>query len=485
MARILLASILLTVLVACGSFPKNPELPAFDKKAGYRFDKLAMGDRNTDSLFVIVVLSGGGTRAASLSYGVMDALARTSIEWEGQQKTLLDEVDIISSVSGGSLTAGYYALNRQAIFTDGYEENVLKRNIQGDLEGLLFSPTSWFKLAGSSYGRSDLAAEFYDREIFDHKTYASIPQARPFVILNATDMTLGAQFPFIQDQFDLICSDLSGLPVARAFASSSAFPGLLTPLTYENYTNTCNFIDYPWVDRAIEDRKFHLRLERTIQAENRQTYYKGNPKRRDFIHLVDGGVSDNIGLRGPFFAISTTDPTYSILERINNQKIKKLVVIVANAAVFPESSRDQSAAVPGFFDTAFTAATVPLDNYSLDTIERLKAFIAEFNSGTQVWRQCNKLLENSCGSSMPVKEPAAVDLYLAEVAFAYIEDEKKRHYFEKIKTNFGLKPTQVDRLIKVGCELLYEDPEFIKLLAGHPGLTGTQVIRVGPLPNCE
>ena len=49
-------------------------------------------------------------------------------------------------------------------------------------------------------------------------------------------MTLGARFEFTQDQFDLLCSDLSTVPVARAVAASSAFPILLSPLTLHNYS---------------------------------------------------------------------------------------------------------------------------------------------------------------------------------------------------------------------------------------------------------
>lgn len=87
------------------------------------------------------------------------------------------------------------------------------------------SPASWPRLAAPAYGRSDLAAAFYDREVFDGGTYADViaRNRRPFVVLNATDMSTGTQFPFIQDQFDLLCSDLAGVSLARAAASSSAF----------------------------------------------------------------------------------------------------------------------------------------------------------------------------------------------------------------------------------------------------------------------
>ena len=67
-----LAVSIIFVLASCVSFPKNPTLPLYDPPEGYRFDNLIPGKNNTDSLFVIVAFSGGGTRAASFSYGALE-----------------------------------------------------------------------------------------------------------------------------------------------------------------------------------------------------------------------------------------------------------------------------------------------------------------------------------------------------------------------------------------------------------------------------
>ena len=476
-----LVVLLIFSLVACGSFPVNPELKDFDPNKGYRFKDLKLSEKNTDSLFVIVALSGGGTRAASLSYGAMKALENTKIEWEDKSKSLLDEVDIISSVSGGSLTAAYYALWRKRMFSGDFEANILKRDIQSELVKQLFVPTNWLKLLGRSYGRSDLAADFYNRELFNDARYSAIPMEKPFVILNSTDMSTGARFSFTQDQFDSICSNLSQLRVARAFASSSAFPGLLTPLTYMNRSGSCNFTDHPWVANAINDRR--VNTLRTVEAENRLSYYDPQRERRDYLHLVDGGVADNIGLREPYFAISSTDPPYSILQQINNGIIKKLVVIVVNAAVAPDTGRDKTAKVPNVIDNAITAATVPLANYSVDTVELFKKFIGEFNAGTGLYEDCNAILENTCNVTLQIPKPKSVDLYLSEIDFNYIEDPKKRREFQNIPTKFRLPSNTVDDLINIGCQLLIDDPDYKKLLSGDAGFTGTVVN--GLAPNCN
>ena len=249
-ARFALAALALLV-AACASFsPGNPPLARYDPRAGYRFENLEHPG-NSDRLFVIVSFSGGGTRAAALAYGVLEALRDTTITWQGRRKPLLDEVDVISSVSGGSFPAAYYALYGPRLFAE-FPDKFLYRPMQSELVKQLVSPVNLWKLAAPGYGRSDLAADFYDREVFGGGSYADLVarRRRPFVILNATDMTTGARFPFIQDQFDPMCADLAGVPLARAAAASSAFPGALTPLSFENYAGSCGYLQPPWVELA-------------------------------------------------------------------------------------------------------------------------------------------------------------------------------------------------------------------------------------------
>jgi len=458
------------VLAACASSaPGNPPLEKYTPEAGYRFERLERGE-NSDELFVIVTFSGGGTRAAALAYGVLEALRDATIEWQGRRGALLDEVDVISSISGGSFPAAYYALRGSAIF-DEFPERFLYRPVQSDLVKLVFYPSNWLKLAAPAYGRSDLAAEFYQREVFDGATYADViaRNRRPFVILNATDMTTGAQFPFIQDQFDLMCADLAGVPLGRAAAASSAFPGGLTPLTFRNYAGVCQYRQPAWVRLAAEDHASRVNPRRTARAENRLSLAAEGPA-RPYIHLTDGGVADNIGLRGPLEAIVSTNHPWSVLQLMNRQRVSKLVVIVVNAAAEPETSRDRSAGVPGLIDTLTTAATVPLDNYSFDTVELLSKTMNEFNSEARLVEGCNRLSAGKgeqCALNLPA--PYKVDLYPIQVAFEYIASREERTWFKNLPTTFTLPRDSVDRLRAIGRQLLREDPQFQNLLKALNG----------------
>jgi NTE family protein len=454
----------------CAAFtPGNPPLAKYQPDAGYRFERLERGN-NTDELFVIVTFSGGGTRAAALAFGVLEALRDTTIEWRGRRLALLEEVDVISSISGGSFPAAYYALRGRQIFEE-FPERFLYRPVQSDLVRLRFSPASWLKLASAGYGRSDLAAELYHREVFGGGTYADViaRNRRPFVILNATDMTTGTQFPFIQDQFDLMCSDLAGVPLARAAASSSAFPGGLTALTFQNYAGTCQYRQPAWVQRAAQDHALRVNPRRTASAENRLSLAAEGPA-RPYIHLTDGGVADNIGLRGPLAAITSLNSPWSVLRMMNEGKVEKLVVVVVNAATNPATVRDQSAKVPGLVDTLTTAATVPLDNYSFDTLELLRATVNEFNEEARLVEGCRRLAARrgpQCALDIPA--PRRVELFPVQVAFEYLGSAEERTWFKNLPTTFELPRETIDKLRAVARRLLNEDPEFQKLMKALNG----------------
>ncbi len=452
-------------LSACAGFPPNPPLARYDPSAGYRFELLDQGG-NSDGLFVILAFSGGGTRAAALSYGVLEALRDTRIELDGRTLSLLDEVDVISAISGGSFTAAYYALHGARAFDD-FPQRFLYRPVESELIRSVMHPASWLRLAGPSFGRSDLAAEFYDREVFGAKTYADVAarRRRPFVILNATDMSLGAQFSFVQDQFDLLCSDLSGVSLGRAAAASSAFPGLLTPLTFRNYAGSCDYRQPPWVERALKDRKSRVNTGRTASAERRLSYAENGDAKRDYIHLIDGGVADNLGLREPLAAVANLNHPWSVLRLINLEQVSKLVVIVVNAATDPVNPRDRTPKVPGLLDTVTSAATVPLNNYSTDTLDLLRRTVDEFNESARLLSGCKALAAaKGAQCALDIVSPRQIELFPIEVAFEYIDDAAERAWFKNLPTTLQLPRETVDKLRSAGRRILGEDPNFRKLM---------------------
>ncbi|MSQ98891.1 MAG: hypothetical protein EXR85_06305 [Xanthomonadales bacterium] len=136
--------LVLTLLGGCASYGVivNKPIPAERTGPAYSLNTWAEFSKDSDITF-IVSFSGGGARAAAMAYGVLQELRDTNVIIDGQQKRLLDEIDQISSVSGGSFTAAYYGLNGDGIFNT-FEDNFLRRDVEGHLTKSLFNPFHWF-----------------------------------------------------------------------------------------------------------------------------------------------------------------------------------------------------------------------------------------------------------------------------------------------------------------------------------------------------
>src|SRR5215468_1158912 len=319
---------ILMFIAGCATRPINARLDHFDPTKGYRSS--TRPQINDSDTIMILAFSGGGTRAAAFSYGVLEELRRTEITINGRKTRMLDEVDVITGVSGGSFTALAYALYGEKLF-DVYEPAFLKRDVQGELIHRVLSPANWGALWSENFGRSELAAQFYDEILFHGATFADIEkQSGPFALVTATDISTGSRFGFAQGSFDVICSNLDTVPLSRAAAASSAVPFALSPVTLNNYGGTCGFVEPPWV-RAIEDPVSRARpAGRAMQTLKEMRSFEDSEK-RPYIHLVDGGVSDNLGVRGIIDAFDQIEFSGGYRRSLRIDKVRRVGIFVVNS----------------------------------------------------------------------------------------------------------------------------------------------------------
>lgn len=229
----MLCTLLVAFTTACTTahYPVNPKLVRINPDAGYRASRV-LATEPGDTLFMHLSLSGGGMRAAAFGFGVMEALRDTAIVWDGRPQRLIDQLDIMTAVSGGSILAASFALRGVDGLAD-FEARFLNASLQQELEAAVLTPRGLWRIQSPRFGRGDLLAEHLDERLFDGATYADLARnlRKPFVIIYASDMFNGSRFEFVQDQFDFLCSDLGGVSLARAVAASSAVPMLLSPIT--------------------------------------------------------------------------------------------------------------------------------------------------------------------------------------------------------------------------------------------------------------
>jgi NTE family protein len=439
----------------CVHYPVNKPLGQVDPQAGYRGRNLT-DPENDDQLLLLLTFSGGGTRAAAFSYGVLETLRDTPVQVHGRERRLLDEVDWISGVSGGSFTAAYYGLFRDRIFED-FEARFLKKDVQGDItRATLFNPINWGKLVSAYYDRSDLAADYYDEHVFEGKTFGDLlARKEPMIVINATDMVHGTRFSFIQDVFDAICSDLSTFPVARACAASSAVPLVLSPITLRNHAGKCGFQLPPAIAQAMQPPR-DVTSRRLDLANNMMPFL--DSKKKPYIHLVDGGVADNLGLRAALERITLMGDTWTTLKYARMENVHKIVFVVVNAETEIDDKWDRWEKVPPFGAMLDSYSSIAIERYNMETISLLSESFP---------RWANEIRRGRCGSGPVSTGPGScgdIEFYLVQVRFDASNDEAERSFLKRLPTSFVLKPEEVDKLRDAARRILSESGEFQRFL---------------------
>ncbi|MBA1149258.1 patatin-like phospholipase family protein [Ectothiorhodospiraceae bacterium WFHF3C12] len=461
--------ILFTVLAvsACAYPTRNAPLEEpIDQDRGYR--GYQVDDGPLARTLVIVTVSGGGTRAAALGYGAMQALA--NVRLRGGDDTLLHAVDIVSSVSGGSVPAAYLA----AVGPEGLpamEDAFLHQDGIGRLLWRGLNPYGLAQLSTPAVERIDMLIRWFDDALFAAEplpsegiTYADLrdPDApngwrRPFLILNAADMTQEQPFAFHQDQFDLLCSDLEQLPLSVGVAASAAFPVALSPVTLVNYTEPggCEAQraagDDVWppawigrIDTSLENGTISPRTHRARvrRARVAASYYQVRDGElvRPYIHLLDGGIAENLGVAEPLRLLTTRERTLNLLSRFDRGDINRVLFLVVNARSDAATSLDRSKATPGMLDMLNATTGSAIDNATYGTLEGLQ-------------QQIRSLMR-----APTLREQLTVDT--AYVDFDLIDNSRCRQAFRDVATSWTLPENEVHALIRLAEAMIWLDPGF-------------------------
>lgn len=412
-------------------------------------DKRVQIAHNQENL-VVMSFSGGGSRAAALAAGVLKGLP---VKYKNR-------VAIISSASGGSVTAGFVAAEGADSMTlTRFEHNFLRYDNTEKLAPQLFP------LYFTGGNRSQVFARHLDERLFSSNlTYGDLSerwnQNRPFVIINASDMSSGQNFVFTQESFRALCSNLSSYPISEAIAASAAVPVLMTPITLVNHWNalTCAHRDSSDYDNAyrkayterydnlpafISARHLHsLRHAYTLESEEGDG--NGPFRRPKYLHLLDGGLSDNLASRA---LLSTFKP--ETIKELGEIGVKRVLLVQVNAkSDVPNKNLDQSSASPGVLQMLKTAILNPID-----VTTELSNFI-----GREYWAQLIAYQR-----AMAPADEEKLRFFPVEVDFDLLSTENDRmvalqRRVKSVPTWWTLTNSQVDDVMDIGTELLTTHP---------------------------
>lgn len=396
--------------------------------------------KHDSDLAILISFSGGGTRAAALAYGVLRGVKNTTLMVDGKSVRMLDEIDYISSVSGGSFTAAYFGLHGDGIF-ETFEDDFLVRNVESDLFRGVFNPIEWFRPGG----RTEMAARYYDEHIFHGATFADINKDGPLIIINASGLDSGVRFSFLQEYFNLFCSDMSSFPVAKAVTASSAVPVVFLPVVLEKYPG-CKLKEPGWLTtmkKKAEDEPLLIEMIAGIES------LKESDKSR-YIHLVDGGITDNLGLHAILDLFALAGGTPQLLHTIGHKPPSHLVIISVNSSTDPQSDMSASNEEPSIIKTIKSMSSTQLHRYNSTTLDLMERSIKKWSDEL----------------STPERQ---VKSYFIRVGLRDIEETALQKIFNEIPTTFSLNKETIDHLTKGGQKLMQKDPEFQRFISDMGG----------------
>jgi len=228
-----------------------------------------------------LALSGGGFRASLFHIGVLSALAEAD---------KLKDIDVISTVSGGSIVGVLYYLKLKQLLETKEDKDITQDDylqliselideffeaVQQDIRNKIFktlNPKFW--LPFGSYTRTKRVAEFYDEYFYKKYNIKYLRELKiipknftdfyprfenfkrmnkvPILVINATNLNNGHNFQFQATKIgenDLIgeydrnflvewlrfdeCEKIKDFKLSEAVCASTAVPGIFPPLVLE------------------------------------------------------------------------------------------------------------------------------------------------------------------------------------------------------------------------------------------------------------
>ena len=398
-----------------------------------------------DDVLLALAFSGGGTRAAAFSFGVLNELERTRAG-SSQTKSLLDRVDFVSGVSGGAVTAAYFGLKKRDALTD-FRERFLLRNAEEALNTQI-SLGNIGRALGGGVNNSQFR-DWLDRNLFDGARFDSFgDERRPRVWINASDIYNRTPFVFGKTAFDALCSDIRSYRISEAVAASAAVPLAFAPIVLETYPGGCQTQLPAWIERARRDPNAQPLLKSFADANAR--YHDGSMK---YVKLLDGGLVDNYGLSGFSIGMLAAQRPFEPMTERQAVKVRRMMFVIVDAGRGISGDFAQRVEGPSGVELVSAAADTAIDASVRSSYAAFSTLVNDWTSRVKRWR---------CGLSAAGRSPLGaapgwrcgdVSVFIDRVSFERL-GPARAGILNAIPTRFSLPAEQIDLLIEGGADAL-------------------------------
>jgi len=445
------------LLAACAQLIHNDPINLPLKTVGEGGSELRDVETYYDDMVIALSFSGGGTRAAAFSYGVLQGFDQTQVTTANSTTSLLDRIDFVSGVSGGSVLAAYYGLRkRQAL--DDFKERFLLQNAEEGLQtdiGLL-------NIARGLQGGindSTVFPRWLDAHLFNGATFKSLLfERRPRVWINASDIYSRTPFVFGRVTFGALCSDLSSYPVSLAVAASAAVPVVFTPVVIENYPGGCPVALPEWVERVRANPAAAPLIKSYADALER--YHNGEIR---YVKLLDGGLVDNYGLAAFTVARLASTTPFGPLEPEEAVKLRRLLFLVVDSGRAPSGAWAQTVSGPSGVDLITATSDTATGSGAVGSYSAFQDTMDEWQNALIKWRCGLTQGDRARLGAAPTWNCRDVRFFIGRIAFDQLGPERAAA-LNAVETRLKLPADQVETLIDAGRDALKVNTVFRSFL---------------------
>lgn len=456
-ARAVLRVAALALVIGCtGGLPPRP--PNGPQPPGPDLTR-AMA---ADDLYIGLSFSGGGHRASAFAQGVLQELAATGARQN--RYGLAGHVQFLSGVSGGAVTATWFALTGPQGLPD-FRDRYLLQDAGRYFPGGDDARTS----ANAVKARASLGPVL-DELLFKGARFATLDADGPVLRIVASDLARSVPFVFAPATFASLCADLSRLPLSVAVASSAALPGVFQPVRIATHRGACA----PQADAARAAAGSTALVRKLLDADS--TY--GDARVRS-VQLVDGGATDQIGIAG-FIAARLTGAPYAPMTPRQAMRVRHILMLGVDASRdkrrwspalrsaalglmgAPQRRRDGGGTM---LDLGLTVRAVRAT--TTDRSDTLNSAVGQWRDAIVAWR-CGldrATASRLYGGPLPRNWNCRdLTVFTGQVSPSLLPDAL-RTGVNDIPTRLSLPPEQIDLAIAGGHQALRRTPAFANLIA--------------------
>jgi NTE family protein len=238
-------------------------------------------------------------------------------------------------------------------------------------------------------------------------------------------------------------------------AASNGFPVLFSPITLTSHTPDCRGVRPPTAAPAEWAETTDELSRRALLARIANRYL--DPERTKYVHLLDGGIADNLALRSVVNGGIALDETSDTFRRVA-LKARRVLVLSVDGQSAPDPALAKQRVVTGLSQIFGAVFGTQIDAYNFETLILTHSELDQLIKGLSKVRcaQARVIDGHDCND---------VKGALVRISLAGIPDPQMRQRLQSIPTGLTIPDEDVDALVGSGEQLVQQDPKIRELIS--------------------